>query len=82
MIPPETPLFAGIPILIANSPEALYMPQVTIKVLQIRAMSLGMISPPVRGSFPSSAKTRPILARFRQFISIAHCLVYKSSSRK
>ena len=63
MMPPETPLFAGIPILIANSPLALYIPHVTINVLQILAISFGMICSPVSGCLPFKAKTQ---ADFRQ----------------
>lgn len=44
--PPETPLLAGMPTLMANSPERLYIPHVTMKVLQILAVSFVMMRLP------------------------------------
>lgn len=59
-------------------PLALYMPHVTINVLQILATSFLMTCSPVSGCLPSRANTQPILAKSRLLILIAHCFVYKS----
>jgi len=56
MIAPETPLFAGRPMVKANSPEKSYIPHDDISVRQFCTVSVLNTRIPVRGQMPPLAR--------------------------
>lgn len=58
-IPPPTPLLDGIPTRTANSPERSYMPQVSIRVFNVRTIFLSRRRFPVVVEIPPFARRRP-----------------------
>ena len=78
--PPPTPDLAGIPTCIANSPDASYIPHVTMIVLTILHISLDIKTSLLQGVTPSLAITAPNLAKSLAVASMEHCLKYKSST--
>ena len=66
MMPPPTPLLAGTPTRMANSPDPSYMPQVMRIALTYRARAEGKIRWLDTGSRPRLDSTAPMWARARQ----------------
>ena len=62
IMPPDTPLLAGMPTRMANSPEPSYMPQVMRIAFTYRARAAGKTLWPESGSRPRLASTAPIWA--------------------
>ena len=80
-IPPPTPDLAGIPTFIANSPDASYMPHVTIKVLTILDTSFTYyLFHHSLYQYHKIARFIAILAKSTASISKEHCLKYKSNT--
>ena len=74
IIPPPTPDFAGTPTCTANSPDASYIPQVTIIVLNYLEISLEIKTSSFQGATPSFAITAENIAKSLAVASIEHCL--------
>ena len=72
MMPPETPLLAGIPTVLSQSPAASYMPQLVITVSTCRAQSAETTCSPVTGWMPPLARVAAITARSRVVTSTEH----------
>ena len=72
-MPPPTPLLAGMPTALTQSPAALYIPQVTI-TLSVRCTTRVLVTRlPVCGLTPPRARVAPIRARSALVTRSEHC---------
>jgi len=72
-IPPPTPLFAGRPTEVTQSPAPSYIPHVVMTLSNRCAVSLEKTVRPVRGFIPPFAIVAPIPARSSVVTRIEHC---------
>ncbi len=72
-IPPPTPLFAGKPTVVTQSPAASYIPQVVMTLSTCRTSGAVSARSRVRGCTPLLASVAAISARSRQVMSMEHC---------
>jgi hypothetical protein len=75
-MPPPTPLLAGRPTSVTQSPAALYIPQVVITDSTRSLVAESRSRSPVIGCTPLSARVAAIRLRSRQSTSIEHCRKY------
>ena len=78
-MPPPTPLFAGSPTSVTQSPAALYMPQVVITESTRSVSAESSTRSLVTGLMPASASVAAIRLRSRQSTSIEHCRKYTAN---
>ena len=71
-MPPETPLLAGMPTVVTQSPAASYMPQVVMTLRTWRTTSRLTTCSPVTGCTPPLARVAAISARSRVVTSREH----------
>lgn len=72
MRPPATPLLAGMPTWVAQSPAASYMPQLYMTLSTCRTTRSGTTRSPVSGFTPRFANVAAITARSRAVTSREH----------
>ncbi len=72
-MPPPTPLLAGMPTVVSQSPAASYIPQVAITLSTRRSRAPSSTVSPLNGLVPELARVAAIIERSRQLSSIEHC---------
>ncbi len=80
MMPPLTPLLAGIPTALTQSPAASYIPHVVITARTCSTSEGSSTWPPVRGWRPPLARVAAMSARSRVSTAMEHCRTYCSST--
>lgn len=79
-MPPPTPLLAGMPTALTQSPAASYMPHVTITDKVRRTTAASVTQRPVSGFTPLRASVAAIRARSVVVTFSEHCRKYTSST--
>ncbi|GGS46089.1 hypothetical protein GCM10010221_51440 [Streptomyces parvus] len=70
--PPATPLLAGMPTWVPQSPAASYIPQLNMTLSTWRTTGSGTTCSPERGFIPRFANVAAIMARSRVLTSTEH----------
>lgn len=73
MVPPPTPLFAGMPTVLIHEPASSYIPHVVITERTRSTARMSIASTPVSGLRPEFASVAAMTERSTQLTMTEHC---------